>query len=705
MKFGKLLFLILTGYFFFPQPAQAQPIGLAASIRWLTVLPATCRPTVKTQTFVYLRGTGLFQCSTSNIWTNVGGTSGELPSRIMVANDQPGANLGAKINAADTACGATVGCEIWVFDGGSAAANTISTQVVVGSYHSLRFFSGIFYCNFFTQSGVILLKDNAQLVGSGWNTIIVENDDPNVQTYNPAIGLTTGTRTANYRIVAPFNTQFICTKESLANTCRSSNLHVRDIQFKGVRSNQHDGGVAGAVGMGNCYGCSIRHCWFNEVSGYAAVFGATPAGAEAENGTTYTYGGVVYYPANYAKDGFFTDNLITNNQSQNFALITVENMRVERNIFREPGKRPYTITSVTNPAGAPIVVTLNEAHHIPGGNRVRLLEVTATGGAPPISPTTEYLAKPIAGQSTKFSLVSLVNTGTESNPIYITPVNGTGSGSYKVTAASKTDYRGIFVVGLDVEPNGSFYERVNNVTISDNLFDFRVCNGIATGAIAYQITAAGIANGGANISNNTIWGNETGTGTMSIGITISNPYTTGATISNNYIKGGGGNNIGIFLSGDRLTAGDNTLVDAGGGGSGSVQTSFLTNSSVVNTNIRNPTFGMSSIRERGVSTNNYWANNFVNFQYHDAGSTITNSIYKDNFWASGIPSQTGFYETTGSNNNIFDGNITRPKLISNDAFGLTIVGATSKVISHKFTDGRTFIPNLNGVKMPFTNPN
>ncbi len=656
MKFGTLLFLLFTSCFFFPPTTQAQKIKQDAP-------------------------------------------------QIKVANDQKGADLGAKINAADAACGLNSRCEIWVYDGGSRAANTISTQIVVGSFHTLKFFQGTFYCNFFTQSGVILLKDNASLIGSGWNTVIVENNDPDVEKFNPATGLVTGSRTANYRIVAPFNTQFICTKESLANTCRSSNLHVRDIQFKGVRSNQHDGGVAGAVGMGNCYGCSIRFCWFNEVSGYAAVFGATPAGIEAENGATYKYGGVTYYPANFAKDGFFTDNLITNNQSQNFALITVENMRVERNIFREPGKRPYTITGVTNPAGAPIVVTLNEAHHFAGGNRVRLLNVTATGNAPTISPTTEYIVRPVTGQPTEFSLVSLKNTGTANDPIYVTPVNGTGTGSYAVSVNSKTDFRGIFVAGLDVEPNGNPFERVNNVTIANNLFDFRVCNGVATAAIAYQITAAGIANGGANISNNTIWGNETGTGTLSIGISIATQYTTGATISNNFIKGGGGNNIGMLLSGDKLSVNNNTLVDAGGGGSGSLQTGSLTNSSVVNTNIRNPTFGVASIRERGVSNHNYWANNFVNFHYHDVGSTITNSVYKNNYWAGGIPSQTGFYETNGSNDNIFDGNTTRPTLISNDAFGLTIIGAGSKVISHKFTDGRTFTPNLNRAKTPFTNPN
>ncbi len=137
---------------------------------------------------------------------------------------------------------------------------------------------------------------------------------------------------------------------------------------------------------------------------------------------------------------------------------------------------------------------------------------------------------------------------TNLNNFCITPQNGTGLGSYKVTSVSKVDYRGIFVVGLDVEPNGSFYERVNNLHIVNNLFDFRVCNGVATGGIAHQITATGIVNGGNVISRNTILGNETGTGSLSTGLTIATPYTTQTAVSDNYIKGGGGINNRIVVN-------------------------------------------------------------------------------------------------------------------------------------------------------------
>jgi len=626
-----------------------------------------------------------------------------LPTNIKVANDQIGANLGAKINAADAACGGGVGCQIWVFDGGSAAANTISSQVIVGSNHTLRFFEGIFYCKFPTQSAVILLKDNSNLIGAGWNTVIVENNDPLLQTYNPATGQGAGTRTANYRIVASFNTQFSCSSESANNTCRSTNLHVSDIQFKGIRTNQHDGGVVGAVGLGHCWGCSVRRNWFNEVSGYAAHFGSTQAGADGETFKEFTHAGQTMYAANYSKDNYFTDNLMTNIQSQMFAVISSENVWIERNIFREPGKRPYTITSVTNSAGDPIVVTVSEAHHIPGGDRVRLRGVMATGGAPAFNQDQDYRIKPLT--PTSFSLVKAdTNTGTVQNPIYITPQNGTGTGRYTVTSDSKVDYRGIFIVGLDVEPNGSFYERVNNMHIVNNLFDFRQINGVAATAVAHQITAAGIANSGNVISGNTILGNETGTGTLSGGLTVATSYTTKTTVSDNYINCGGGNNIGLLLSGSFLTVNNNTIENCGGGGSGSLQTGTLTHSSVTNNVLRNVTWGQAIIRERGVSNNNRWTNNHARLHYHDTDSVITSSIYLNNYWA-GAGSDMGFFETTLSNNNIYQGNITAPRLIGSGNYGLTIVGTQSKVLSHSFTDGRTFITNINGTSVPFLNPN
>src|SRR5207253_7997426 len=58
--------------------------------------------------------------------------------RAVNANQYPGADLGAKINAADRALGSAPG-EITVAGGG-----TISTQVIISSDHTLRLLPGTY---------------------------------------------------------------------------------------------------------------------------------------------------------------------------------------------------------------------------------------------------------------------------------------------------------------------------------------------------------------------------------------------------------------------------------------------------------------------------------------------------------------------------------------------------------------------------------
>ncbi len=105
-----------------------------------------------------------------------------------------------------------------------------------------------------------------------------------------------------------------------------------------------------------------------------------------------------------------------------------------------------------------------------------------------------------------------------------------------------------------------------------------------------------------------------------------------------------------------------------------------------------------------VSSGNVFQNNIADAHLHAAGSTITNSKYLNNTWAGSITVRSGFTETTNSNNNLFDGNISHPKLTSSGALGLVLVGTGSKILSHKYTDGRNFIPNLITTS-PYANPN
>src|SRR5213596_646434 len=89
---------------------------------------------------------------------------------VVYANNYPGQDIGAKINAADKALGQKAG-DIAVKGGG-----TISTQVVISSDHVLRLMPGTYAAT--TSTIPILLKPRSSVIGSGWDSIIVESTAP-----------------------------------------------------------------------------------------------------------------------------------------------------------------------------------------------------------------------------------------------------------------------------------------------------------------------------------------------------------------------------------------------------------------------------------------------------------------------------------------------------------------------------------------------
>ncbi len=658
-----------------------------------------------------------------------GGDRTGLPAQIRVANDFTGADIGAKINAADAACGANVGCEIWVFDGGSVAANTIRTQITIGSFHTLKFWEGIFpiviteedlNTTWVPGEAAIYLKDNANLTGTGWNSVLVENDYSRNQILIPETGLSVYAP-SGHTIVGTWSSRFSCSRGANNGTCRSSNIHVSNLKFLGRRQSQFDGGNSASVALSNGYNVSVRNCWFDQTAGYATSFGGTMASPDGDPhfegetiaGSTGAAQGLV--AANYAKDGWFDGNSMNNLQTQWLAVTTAENVRITNNIFREGGKKPFTITSVTNPAGAPVVVTLSEKHHFYDGGGVVLTNVTATNGAPAISNIT-YRVKLIPGEPFKFSLNQEASNGTYTfNPgtpqerienTYTAVVNGTGTGSYTTSATSQTDWRNTGTVGIDFEPNGSPYEGVGGHLVANNLFDFRTIHGmIVYTAIIYQVTNSAQDTHSTTITGNTVLGYESGTGAMLQGIGLSTPFSEDVIVTNNYVRGAYGS--GISVQGKRLLVADNLLVDCGGdpggGGSGSLAVFNMSDSTISANRAINPTTGQSYISEGNVNFGNVFQNNIADAHLHSAGSTITNSKYLNNIWAGLITARSGFTETTNSNNNLFDGNISHPRLTSSGALGLVLVGTGSKLLTHKFTDGRTFIPNV--ITRAFNNPN
>jgi hypothetical protein len=259
-----------------------------------------------------------------------GGTGTGLPANVKVANDFAGNDMGAKINAASAACGAGA-CEIWVY--GDAL---LETQAVVRSGHTVRQFAG--KLTSIAGAGdepLILLANNSSWIGETWASILEEASTPNCSVsacrYG-IIGSLEGFRRDNN---AP-------TGGYLLN--KAENIVVRGVKFLGQTENGSDSGVAATVKLGNCHNCYVTNNYFYNVSAYAVEFGAASNSGE------------------FARNCWFTDNLVERALSQNVALINGENVHIERNIFRNPGKAPAEVVNASNTS--PIVITTKEPHSV-----------------------------------------------------------------------------------------------------------------------------------------------------------------------------------------------------------------------------------------------------------------------------------------------------------------------------------------------------
>src|SRR5882762_9442864 len=127
-------------------------------------------PRGKSMRTVFLRLTSALLLSGCALMTTLlaGGQTRSRPS-TLIANNFPGADLGAKINAADRDLGMSRG-EILVKDGGK-----IITQVVLSPGHTLRFSAGTYTLGTeLLWEGAFLLKSDTTVVGSGWDTVVIE---------------------------------------------------------------------------------------------------------------------------------------------------------------------------------------------------------------------------------------------------------------------------------------------------------------------------------------------------------------------------------------------------------------------------------------------------------------------------------------------------------------------------------------------------
>jgi hypothetical protein len=128
--------------------------------------------------------------------------SAQREQRRVFAESYPGADLGAKINAADRALGNQPG-EIVVRNSG-----TISTQVILSSDHVLRLSSGTYVAK--TNNTPILMKPRSSVIGAGFQSIIVESTVP-----------------GQWTVISAYH-------HSIVNGNADSGLLIRDVQIKGA---------------------------------------------------------------------------------------------------------------------------------------------------------------------------------------------------------------------------------------------------------------------------------------------------------------------------------------------------------------------------------------------------------------------------------------------------------------------------------------
>ncbi len=235
-----------------------------------------------------------------------------------IANNFPGADLGAKINAADRDLGISRG-EILVKGGGA-----IITQVVLSPGHTLRFSAGTYTLGTeLLWEGAFLLKSDTTVVGSGWDTVIIEP---------PKTGWT---------VFQSFND----IRSNPAHSGTDSEIHISNMQIKGANPNV-DGGMRQTVSLGNCHRCGVENLWLNGTG----VIGVA-AGGNALAG-------------NYADDVTIRKNLFTRVASQAAAVVNGRNVKIDGNTFKDSGR--CCAQGMT-----PIDLEPNEAHDI-----IRNIEIT-----------------------------------------------------------------------------------------------------------------------------------------------------------------------------------------------------------------------------------------------------------------------------------------------------------------------------------------
>jgi hypothetical protein len=220
------------------------------------------------------------------------GSSAQTRSRQTNAgsvevNRFPGADLGAKINAADRALGEATG-EIIARGGG-----TISTQIVISPGHTLKLMKGTYAP--VTALAPILLKPGAHLEGENRETTIILESTAKDQ----------------FTVVSAYN-------NSQRNGSADADITITKVQIKGA--NAGFSSAPQAISLGNCSRCTVDDVWINGTRSIGIQLG----GASFEG--------------NFAQDSKVINCLFTRVASQNLALVNGRNILFENNRFLAPGQ-------------------------------------------------------------------------------------------------------------------------------------------------------------------------------------------------------------------------------------------------------------------------------------------------------------------------------------------------------------------------------
>lgn len=264
-----------------PQPAISWSVSGGASVSSTGLF--TAGPTALANYVVTAAASGL----TGTVSIRANGT------RVVNAASYPGADLGAKINAADADLGTATG-EIQVYGGG-----TISTQVIVSSYHTLRLFAGDYFAATPTYAQTFLMQSHSRILGTGWDTILYES---------PVY--------YGYRVIGNYSNGFVVTRNSQdLNADGDHDLVVGHLQIRG-RNPEFDSAAA-TINMGNSHGIVVADVWLNNTRSIGIQAGAF---------------------GSHATDVWYVNNRFTGVASQNYGIVNAERVTIADNLFIDPGQ-------------------------------------------------------------------------------------------------------------------------------------------------------------------------------------------------------------------------------------------------------------------------------------------------------------------------------------------------------------------------------